>query len=45
MYIPDAHRNQKRASDLLEQELQMVVSCYVGVGNLLQVLWKSSHCS
>lgn len=29
-----SHRGQKRVSDLLEMELQMVVKCHVGVVNL-----------
>lgn len=31
--MPHSHRIQKRMSDLLEQELQMVVRCKVGAGN------------
>jgi hypothetical protein len=34
--------DQKRGSDLLELELQMVVSCHVVAGNTTQVLWKGS---
>jgi hypothetical protein len=33
MCVPIAFEGQKRESDLLELELQMVVSCYVGAGN------------
>lgn len=32
-----AHKGQKKAS-----ELQLIVSCHTGVGNLSQVLWKGS---
>lgn len=35
--------HQKRASDSLELELQMIVSCHVGAGNQTLVLWKSSY--
>ena len=38
-------RSQKRASDLLELELQMVVSLHMGAGNQIHVLWKGSQCS
>jgi hypothetical protein len=31
MCIPDAYRGQKREVDPLALELQMVVSCFVGV--------------
>ena len=31
--VPGAHRSQKRESDPLELEVQMVVSYYVGPGN------------
>jgi hypothetical protein len=31
------------ASDPLEQELEMVVSCLVSAGNVTEVLWKSSQ--
>ena len=41
--VPGALGIQKRASDLLELELQMVVSLYVGAGNSTQVLWKNSQ--
>jgi hypothetical protein len=33
-----AHRDQKKATDFLELELQMVVSHHVGGGNSIQVL-------
>lgn len=29
-YMPDAHRGQKKAFNLLKLELQMVVRCHVG---------------
>lgn len=29
---PDAHRGQKKASDLFELSLQMIVSCHMGAG-------------
>ena len=41
-YIPDDFRNQKRASDPLEQR---VVSHWKGTGNWTLILWKSSQCS
>ena len=31
--VPDAHRDQKMALDPLELELEMLVSCHVGIGN------------
>lgn len=37
------HGGQKSASDLLELELQMVVSCHVGAGNQTWVPQKSSQ--
>jgi hypothetical protein len=40
-----AHTSQKRASDPLEPELEMVVSYCVGSRNHTWVLWKSSQCS
>lgn len=40
-----AHEDQKRASDLLEQELQVVVNCQTCGGNWILVLGKSSVCS
>lgn len=33
MYMPGACRGQKKLSDLLKLELQMVVGCHVGAGN------------
>ena len=38
-------RGRRRALDLLEPELQMVVSCFMCDENLTQVLWKGSQCS
>jgi hypothetical protein len=40
--MPGAQGSQDEMSDLLELELQMVLSCNVGAGNQTQVLWKSS---
>ena len=40
-----AHGDQKRPSDALELELQVVVSHHVGARNRTQALWKSSQCS
>lgn len=37
-------RDQKRASCSLEQDLQMVISGYVGVGNQSQVLYSHLYC-
>ena len=37
--------SQKRALDLLELELQMIVSYHVCAGYRTLVLWKSSQCS
>lgn len=37
MSMPGAHSSQKRESDLLEQELRMVVNCYVGAQKQIQV--------
>ena len=36
---------QKKATESLGLELQMVVSCHEGVGTGTRVLWKSSQCS
>jgi hypothetical protein len=36
-----AHKDQKRASDPLELQLQVVV----GAGNHTYILWKSRECS
>jgi hypothetical protein len=38
-----AHRGQKRALDILQLELQMIVSHHVGVGNHTQDFGKSRH--
>lgn len=40
-----ACRGQRRVQDLLELELLMVVSPYVGAGNWILVFWKSNQCS
>ena len=42
---PGACEGQKRASNLLELEIQIVVSHHVGVGNRTQVIWRSSQYS
>jgi hypothetical protein len=39
-----AHGGQKQASDPLELELQVVVSCHVGAGNQPKDLGKSNQC-
>ena len=41
--VPGNHRSEKRASDPLKLELQMVVRCHAGAGNW--VLWESSQSS
>jgi hypothetical protein len=43
--MPGACGGQKRASDPLELELQMVVNCHVSSGNQIWVLWKNNQCS
>lgn len=43
--LHSAHRGQKKASDILELELQSFVSCYVGAGSRTQIPWKSIECS
>ena len=40
-----AHGSQKRASNLLEFKLLLVMSYCVGTGNPTWVLWKRSQCS
>lgn len=42
--MSNACRSQKRASDHLDLEFQMVMSHCVGAGNQTQVLGKSSQC-
>lgn len=42
MYMPGAHRSQKKASVPLELEIQMVVHCHVGAKNWTQFLKKNS---
>lgn len=37
--MPDALRDQKMASEPLELDIQMVMSCHVGSGGLLQDAW------
>lgn len=39
--LSGAYRGQKRASDLLGLQLQMVVSCHMGAGNQTQVFGKN----
>ena len=43
--VCSAHRGQKRASDPLEPELQMVLSCQTGARKQTPVPCKSSQCS
>jgi hypothetical protein len=38
-------RSQKNLPYPLELELQIIVNNYVGVGNQIWILWKSSQCS
>lgn len=45
VYTLHAQGCQKRALDALEQELQVVVSCYVDAQNELRFLLKSNLCS
>ena len=45
MCVPAGHRDQKKAPDPLDPELQMVVNCHVSVGNRTPVLCKSNECS
>lgn len=40
--VPDAYRDQKRASEALEPAVQMVVSFPMHAGDLTQVLCQSS---
>lgn len=42
-YICAAPEDQKRVSEPLGLELEMVVNHHVGSGNLTLVLWKSSQ--
>lgn len=42
-HVPGASRGQKRASDLLELELQNCGSHCVSVEILIRVLWKSKQ--
>lgn len=43
MCNPYTWGSQKKASDALELELWMVVSCFVGIGNRTQDLYKNSN--
>ena len=43
LHVYSTHRNQKRASDPLELELQTVMSCPTRARNWTEVLWKSSQ--
>lgn len=45
MYVPGVLGDQKRALDLLELELWVVLSHHVDVENQTQALWKCSQCS
>jgi hypothetical protein len=40
--MPGTHRNQKKASDPLEFELQNVVCCHVGAGTCTKILLKTA---
>lgn len=42
MYMPDTNGSQKRVTDPLELELELVASCHSGAGKQTQVLYKSS---
>ena len=42
--MSDVHWGQKKVSDPLALELQMVVICHVGVGECTRLLCKSSQC-
>ena len=42
--VPGAGGGQKRASYLLELELQMVVNHHVGAGKQTQACWESGQC-
>lgn len=42
-WVRDTFRGQKRAPDLLELKLWMIVNHYVGAGNQFQVLCKNVH--
>lgn len=44
-YIHECLCTQKRASDLLKLELQMIVNGHVDAGNRTQIFCKSSQCS
>lgn len=44
-HVPLVPRGQKRVSNALELEFQMVVSHHVGAGNCIQVFCKSGGCS
>ena len=44
-YVYSASGGEKRASRCPELELQAVVSCDVGAGNQIWILWKSGQCS
>lgn len=43
--MPGAHRNQKKASDPLELELQTAMSCHVGAQNLTSAFKLMNHFS
>jgi hypothetical protein len=44
-YVPSGLKGQKRASDPLRLEFQMIVSCHMGAEDQTRVLWKSSQWS
>lgn len=37
-------KGEERASESLQLELQAAMSCHVGAGKGIQVLWKKSKC-
>lgn len=43
--ISSAQEGQRRVSDLLGMELQVIVSCHMGIKSWTQILKKSSQCS
>jgi hypothetical protein len=43
--VPATFRGQKRAPDVLQLELWMVVGCQGGAKNQTRILWKSNKCS
>lgn len=41
--MPGTHGGQKKKLDSLELEIQVLVSCHLGVRNQTRVVWKSSQ--